>query len=196
MCNRRSSCRTCLQVKALTPTRFVTPKRCPLLKRGPHGTTHKRRSTMASRMSLITREAMNCVHGAGLWRPVVRFALTQSSSKLSAVDNRRSGGQDDATGATCRIHTCSSLISVATARAFRKHVGGPLSVHHAQTDGSARSPIHDHCHAVCRHRLLTSGARQVKVQSAMPFGLISSILEFNRLSNALVDSRDVGSLSP
>ena len=85
MCNRRSSCRTCLQLQALAPTGFVTPKRRPVLKRGPHGTEHKRRSTTASRISLVTREAMNCVHGAGLWRPGVRFAFIQSSGKFKTM---------------------------------------------------------------------------------------------------------------
>ena len=91
---------------------------------------------MASRISSIIREAMNCVHCAGLWRPVARFAHTRSSSKFSVVDNRRSGGQDEATGATHRVHTRSSPISVAIARAFRKHVRGPLSVSHAQAQAT------------------------------------------------------------
>ena len=85
MCNRRSSCRTCSQLQALAPIGFVTLKRRLVLKRGPHGTEHKRRSTTASRTSLVTREAMNCVHGAGLWRPGVRFAFFQSSGKFKTM---------------------------------------------------------------------------------------------------------------
>ena len=133
MCNRRSSCRTCLQLQALAPTRFAPPKRRPVLKRGPHGTKHKRRSTKASRISLKTREAANL---PGLWRPVVRLPScnlpASSASSIIVIQEVKTMRLEQ----PCRIHACSSLISVAIARAFRKHVGGPLSVSHTLTDAT------------------------------------------------------------
>ena len=66
MCDRRSFCRTCLQVQALAPTRNLPPARCLLLKRRPHGTKTQVEIDNGFTVSLVTREAINSVDGAGL----------------------------------------------------------------------------------------------------------------------------------
>ena len=72
--------------------------------------------------ALVTREEVNCARGAGLWRSILRFALTRTSDKLASL-----GGQNDAAEASEPHHTCSSLIMAAVARELR-NCGGRTAV--------------------------------------------------------------------
>ena len=142
-----------------------------------------------------TKSQIDELHGVGGWRPVVRFATQERSGKYRVIDNGRAGSQNDVTGAEERIHTCSSAASAAIARRFRGLLGTSL-----QGDMALRSSTED----------MKSAFRQLPVHPeslrftiiavwhpewntwsfwrlfGMPFGLKGAVLDFNRVSAALL----------
>ena len=64
----------------------------------------------------VSMAAVDVRWGRNLWRPVVRFAVEESSGKFRVIDSGLSGSHNSCTSASERIHTCSNLSSLAIAR--------------------------------------------------------------------------------
>ena len=127
------------------------------------------------------------VKGSG---PIVRFATEQRDGSFRVIDNARSGLQNDATGTQERIHTCSSSASVAMIRKFKSLVEGPLCrgcavVQRIQDMKKAfrQVPIHDDSLRFFVIAVWDPRSTQwVFFQMfAMPFVLMSAVLQFNRV---------------
>ena len=71
LCKLRLTSNYYLPVQALTPTRFAWPT--------------KEDIDNGLLFTFVTREEMDCVHGAGSWRSIVRFALTQTAGGLMKI---------------------------------------------------------------------------------------------------------------
>ena len=142
-----------------------------------------------------TREEMDRVFGAGRWRIIVRFALCQASGKWRVIDNGNCSNQNEATAAAERIHTCSSIASAAMLKELRSLasaplVGPPAVVQSTEDMTSAfrQVPVQDQrlrfsvvalwCPVSCQW--LFSQLRGLR------FGLKGAVLDFNRISAAVV----------
>ena len=142
-----------------------------------------------------TKSQIDELHGVGSWRRVVRFATQERSGKYRVIDNGRAGSQNDVTGAEERIHTCSSAASAAIARRFRGLLGtslqGDMALRSSTEDMKSafrQLPVHPES---LRFTIITVWHPEWNTWSfwrlfGMPFGLKGAVLDFNRVSAALL----------
>ena len=138
----------------------------------------------------LTRAEVDAKLGRGRWRPIERFR----DGKWRTLDNGKSGSQNSATSATERIHTCGSTASVPVARRFRELLGVLLKDLGlvASTDdmqGAIRQIPVAPSSLCCT--IIAAWNPEIHAMSffqlyGMPFGLKGAVLDFSRISAALL----------
>ena len=143
----------------------------------------------------MSREAVGATWGPGLWRPAIRLALLQKDATWRVIDNGKTGGQNAATSAVERIHTTSNQVSLSLALRFRRLLASPLESWqelHQCTDDMRRAfrqlPIQNNRLRFCVVALWVPAASSWQFCQlwSMPFGFKGALLDFNRVSGALV----------
>ena len=124
----------------------------------------------------MTKVEVDGIWSEGKWRPAVRFAIEQRDHTWRVIHNGKTGKQNAATSAVERIHTTSSQacdrapVSDDMRKAFRQ------------------LPIQDNRLRFCIIAVWVPAARAWRFCQlwGMPFGFKGAVLDFNRISGALV----------